>query len=363
MHHDLYASLAEMLAPEALSTVGGHPVTTVRCLPFYTDFAMSGCGPHFLAVETNDGRGPRYVVKRIAQEWDCIVRATDDRYGRSVAIWQQGLLDCSPPETAHPILACAVDEAGWAILMRDVSAALLPPQNFAPLSVADNACILEALAALHATFWEHHDALDPARAFCRPWHLYTSFSPQVCRREAVEPGDLPSWIVAGWAVLERVVEPDVAAVIRGLQEDPQPLCDALARYPQTLVHGDCRAANLGLLRTGCPRVLLLDWQFAALAPPAVDLAWYLYSMRLGLPITKEAAIALYRQSLARRLGTRFSEDWWQPQLALSLLGNFLRTGWDIAYDVFHDESEAVRTGLRRELAWHSAEIRAAVQWL
>jgi hypothetical protein len=45
------------------------------------------------------------------------------------------------------------------------------------------------------------------------------------------------------------------------------------------------------------------------------------------------------------------------------LGDFLRTGWDVAYDALHHESEVVRTGLRRELAWHSAEIRAAVQWL
>ena len=31
-----------------------------------------------------------------------------------------------------------------------------------------------------------------------------------------------------------------------LLEDPRPLCAALGRYPQTLLHGDSKLANIGL---------------------------------------------------------------------------------------------------------------------
>ena len=63
------------------------------------------------------------------------------------------------------------------------------------------------------------------------------------------------------------------------------------------------------------------------APPGVDLAWYLAVNSARLPVPKKAAIACFRRELERRLGNRFDEQWWQPQLELSLLGGFLQLGW------------------------------------
>jgi aminoglycoside phosphotransferase (APT) family kinase protein len=43
--------------------------------------------------------------------------------------------------------------------------------------------------------------------------------------------------------------------------------------PQTLVHGDCHPANLRVIKTGKgPKLVLLDWDTAGLACPAIDLA-------------------------------------------------------------------------------------------
>ena len=82
----------------------------MRLLP--ADAAAGASGNRFLAVETDDGQGQRYILKRISAEWDWIMRATDDRHGREVLLWQRVLLDRLPSQIAHPLVACAVDGTG-----------------------------------------------------------------------------------------------------------------------------------------------------------------------------------------------------------------------------------------------------------
>ena len=94
-----------------------------------------------------------------------------------------------------------------------------------------------------------------------------------------------------WAVLLTRVDPELADLLVALANDPAPLCAALARYPQTLVHGDPRLANLGLRRRPRPGVVLLDWHFAGPSAPAVDLAWYLTTVGHRLPVSRETTIA------------------------------------------------------------------------
>jgi hypothetical protein len=360
MEHTLYPNIDAMLAPEALSALEGRPITDVRCLPF-RPIGFSASGSRFLSLETNAGQGPRYVLKRISLEWDWIMRATDDRHGRSAAIWQRGFLDRLPPDISHAIVACAVDGPGWAILMRDVSTTLVSEDQ--PISTIDSERFLDAMAALHATYWEDPGLADPVLGLCGWQHFYTSLSPQMGRREAGGPDKVPRMILKAWELLETLVAPDVADLISGLLENPQPLCDALARYPQTLVHGDMRLANLGLLHGECPQVVLLDWQFVTSAPPAADLAWYLGDPSQNLPMSNEAVIACYRQRLAQRLGDRFDDRWWQPQLELCLLGDFMRQGWDFILPIMHGKAESKREYWRGQLEWWSEQARAGARWL
>jgi hypothetical protein len=359
MKHQLYTSIDEMLTPKALSELAGQPVTAVRRLPLHSDDSKSGS--HFLMVETNGGQGQRYILKRISMEWDWIMRATDDHLCRSVTLWQHGLYDRLPAEIEHGVVSCATEGSGWAILMRDVEAALLP---YARFDGADNEHILDAMAALHATFLALPDLADPMLGLCNLRHVYTFHSPQTGRREAGGPDGHPRLILEGWDMLQTMIEPDVKDVIYELLENPQPLCNALSRYPQTLLHGDWRQANLGLLRGEPTQVILLDWQLAAVAPPAVELARYLGTTSALLPISKEAAIAYYQQSLAYRLGDRFEESWWRPQLELGLLGGFLQDGWAIALKATHwSEGDGARDHWQADVAWWSEQVRTGVKWL
>lgn len=359
MDYTLYPTIDAMLTPDTLSRLVGQPITRVERRAMHAQYAKSGS--HLLAVETNQGTGPRFILKRVARAWDWQMRATDDDQCRSVTLWTGGLFDRMPAEIEHGTVACARDGEGWAILMRDLGAALLP---YAPLSLADHECILDALASLHATFFEAADLRDPALGIGTLQHVYTMFSPATGHREAAGTDEIPKRILEGWDLLLQLVDADIAGVLRRLSQDPAPLCAALARYPATLVHGDARHANMGLIRDGQPRLVMLDWALAAVAPPAVELGRYLGTNTALLPVSKEHTLGFYRQRLAARLGSRFSHDWWLPQLELGLLGGFVQDGWAMALKSTGWRVPAIQIPhWQADLRWWSAQVRTGLKWL
>lgn len=358
MRHELFSTVDTMLSADVLAALTGQSIAAVRQSPF--PIALGASGSRLFTIETNDGQGPRFVLKLVLAESDWVMRATNDQHGRETLLWQRGIIDRLPAEIARIVVACAKDGPGWAILMRDVSTALLPASSW---NIADTQQLLEALAALHATFWDDAEAFTPAAGFCSLWHYYTSLSPVTASRETKGSDDYPSLVARGWALLDTVVEPDVAALARRLIESPQPLVQALEKFPQTLVHRDMNLGNLGLLRERPTQTALLDWQYAGAAPPGVDLAGFLSEFSAWLPVTKEEVIQAYHDRLARRLGPRFAESWWQPQLELALLGDFVRLAWAYAYHLTHDESRDRQARYQKELAWWSAQARIATRWL
>lgn len=191
---------------------------------------------------------------------------------------------------------------------------------------------------------------------------YTSLSPATCRREeARSPDDFPSLVVRGWDVLEARVEPDSAALLDHLLVDPQPLCAALNRYPQTLILRAITLGHIGVAHGTHPHVVLLDVQFRGCALPAVERATYLSEFAGLLPLPREAVMAQYRQRLVHHLDGRVDDTWWRPQRELALLGNFLRSAWAYLLHIAHDETEERRALFRDEWAWWSGHIFHAVR--
>lgn len=360
MRREVFGSSEELTGPETLSAIEGRRITDVHCEPFHSVDGLSG--GKLWRVGTNGGAGRQYVLKRFSWDSDWVMRATGDERGRAIVSWQTGLLDRLPPEISAEVVACARDGSGWAVLLNDVSAAMIPPGDD-HISEADNEQFMEAMAALNAEFWDEAEAVDPALGFCSLHQRYSALAPRTLRPEASGPDPIPPMALKGWELLPDLVDTDVAAIMGRLLDDPTPLVSALTFYPQTVVHGDWKLGNLGIHRGARQRVVLLDWAFVGPAPPAVELAWYLAVNCARLPVSKEATIAHYRQSLRRRLGDRFDDAWWRPQLELGLLGGFLQLGWPKAYGAARSESEAVRVRERAELAWWSERVREGARWL
>jgi hypothetical protein len=290
------------------------------------------------------------------------MQTTEDWHGRFVANWRHGLLDRLPDEIEHGIIACFTDKDGYGTLMRNFAHAMLPDGEMAE---ADHVCVLDGMAALHAEYWQDKVLSASKFLLCPPQLLFTFTSPHKIKQLAEKlPSFILKMILAGWSQLPSFVEEDLIDEVDSLLLDPTQFCSALARYPQTLVHGDFWRANLGIERGDREKLIVLDWSRPAASVPAFDLLYYLMlSGSSGHPISTEQSILLYKEKLAARLGDDFSETWWQPQLELSYLGVYALLIVFKAYSAINSDHDIQRKQALAELEWWSDKARTGLKWL
>jgi hypothetical protein len=288
--------------------------------------------------------GDRYVLKYQDPRDDWLLRATADPGCRYVRLWEGGLLARLPGVIDHAVVAASFDGEVGMVLLRDVTDQLLPGDR--PFSAAQHARFLDHMAAMHTAFWGWHDDVGLTPLGTR----YLMFSPAVAAAEAARGSSavVPKFMGEGWAALPAVA-PTLAEMVMPLLDDPGPLVAALERVPHTLVHGDWKAANLGVHADG--RTILLDFGEApGEAGPIADLSGYLALNSDLLPESKDDTIATYRAALERHgIST---DDWWDMAVALELLGAMVQFGWEKALG-----------GPGPELAWWEARALEGARWM
>jgi len=273
--------------------------------------------------------GSPYVVKYLDLDTDWTMRATGIDLVVPVELWRRGVLDALPTCIRQPIVGVAQDGPTSVLLMEDVSPWLVPDED-ATIPVAQNERFLDHLAAMHSAFWNTPLRIDVVPTLNR----YLELSPSMAAAELARGSDdlVPRLVSRGWPLLAEVA-PRAASVVVPLAHDPGPLVRALEQTPQTFVHGNWKFDNLGTDDTG--RTVLFDWELSGRGAAAGDLAWYLAINCRRLPVTKEASIELYREALERHgIAT---EEWWERQLALCLVGALVHFGWEKALGGYDDE--------------------------
>lgn len=313
--------------------------TTVHGEPLAGDDGKTGA-----RLERVVANGQRYVLKHLHLADDWVMRATRDVDCRAVSIWRHGWLDGLPGCIDHAVVGAAWDDRpdgrGAVLVLHDVGAWLVPlGDDQLPLDC--HLAFVDHMAQLHAAFWGHHDTIGLLPLATR----LVFFGPQLAETERARGGTdlVPTQLVPeGWGRFAQRA-PDAAEVVFALLDDPTPLIAALSSTPQTLVHGDWKAGNLGRHPDG--RTILLDWALPGIAPACTDIAWYVCLNRVRLPQTKEATLTAYREALERHgIDTG---PWWDRQCALSLLGTLMQFGWEKAL------------GDDAELAWWQARALEA----
>ena len=315
----------------------------VRGEPLAHDDGKTGARLERVVVD-----GQRYVLKHLHQADDWIMRATGDVDCRPLTLWRHGWLDRLPACIDHAVVGAAWEDRrdgrGGVLVMRDVGAWLVP-EGDGELTLAQHRAFIDHMAQLHVAFWGWRDTLGLLPLTQR----LVFFGPRLGERERARGGTdlVPTELVPeGWARFARRA-PRAAEVVFPLLEDPTPLVAALAATPQTLIHGDWKAGNLGSHPDG--RTILLDWAIPGVAPPCMDVAWYVCLNRARLPQTKEDTLRAYRAALERHgIDT---QGWWAHQCALSLLATLLLFGWEKALG---DSEDAAA-----ELAWWQARALEA----
>jgi thiamine kinase-like enzyme len=356
--YEPFTSIEELLNPEVLSRLTGNIVNDVTCSPLSVEGSSSGSG--FQSVRTDGDHAGSYILKHIPALGDWQMRTSGARVCREILTWQTGLLEQLPAEIGHAIVGCAVHDAGWAILMRDDSAGLLYPRD-SQFSMVEHHRILDSMAALHAKFWGQHEVADSSIGYCDLWHRYMWLSPVAVRQEWNDS----NFITKGWDRLYDLLDPGLASDIDDLHNDPQPLCNALVPFPQTVLHGDWWPANLVLHDSDPSRIILLDWAMVGPGPAGVDLARYLAGQISAryIPTSLEAAIAYYCEQLNHHLDVKLNNGEWQSMLELSLIGGFLQFGWKMLELASNEADQDKREFGLASIQWWTPHVETGLRRL
>jgi hypothetical protein len=314
-----------------------------RRVPFRTGDAKSGSSFERVLID-----GQRYVLKTIHVDDDWLARSLGDLGCRPLRVWASGLLDAFPDSIDHTVVGAAagLGRHGWgaALLMRDVSAHLVPPGD-AVVPAAVHARFVDHLAELSARFWGWRDDVGLTPPSLR-WAFFGEAMLEV-ERGRRWPDEVPRIAARGWEAFATRAPADVVELIAALRRAPWALAEAVAGTPSTFLHGDWKMGNLGAHPDG--RTILLDCAYPGEGPACHDLAWYLSLNRARLPESKAAAIDRFRAALERR-GVS-TAGWWDRQLGLCLLGSVVQFGWEKAL------------GDDAELLWWADRARDGARWL
>ena len=290
-------------------------------------------------VTLADGRV--LVVKTIDRRTDWLMRATGDD-GRVFRLWTSGVLTRLPAAIDCAIEAVEERPGGWLVVMRDVADTLVPSGQL--LTRAQSRQVIGAVSALHHTF-----AGSRVDGLCPLVDRLAFLTPAAVRSLHDHP--LRRIVLEGWDRFAALAPEDVGTAIAALLDRPGRLAAALSSYPETLLHGDLKLANIGVAGD---TVVLLDWgTLTGMGPAAVDHAWYLAVNSAAIDASADDLLADVESSLA-------PDD--RAALPLALLAQVLLLGWEKALGATSDDA-ATADRERAGLAWWCRQARAALeQW-
>lgn len=319
----LYSGVDQMLEPAELSRLLERDVTNVEAR--HVDGLRGSTDADFLEVSVDHEAEPSLLVEHVHPATDWVALFTDDTQRRAVRLWSEGVLARLPAVVEPAVIACGEWDDGYGILMPHLGPEML--DEFVPLPGWMDDTILDAMAAMHATFWEDPHLTDPAIGLCSIESQVKNLSPRRARQVYRGEPAWADWIIEGWEdVLPEIIDPGLARDLLALVDDPQPIAEALAPYPKTLVHGDVRPANVGL--TSCDdrvQCHFVDWGRSAYAAPAADLGFYLGFTAVEWQTDADDRIANYETRLRSHLSGGWPPDAWERQREIGLLAGLLQS--------------------------------------
>lgn len=287
--------------------------------------------------------GTRLVRKRVSPEWDWISRATGDD-GRALVMWEYGVFERIPPTVDHATIAVEPEDNGWSVFMRDVSDAMVGPEEVLDRAAVQR--ILAALADVHLAFWA-----ESITGLCGLEDRYHLLSPRTARSETERGHPVGEIISRCWDAFADLVPDEIGTAILSLAERPELLAEQLGQCEQTLVHGDLRLANLGVPDD---RVVLIDWgERTGFAPAPVELASFLVFDAPRLDVSRDDIIADFRILY----GDRFDER----ALQLALIGGMVQLGPNPVLDFVLNGREEARTSAIAQLSWWTEMVSVAFE--
>ena len=340
-----FDSLRALIDQDSLAALFG-PIRTFTRTPLQT-VGYSAATHERIHLTLGDGRARRFVVKRanLAIDWTAI--RSGDRTGREARmLGEPGLAGIWDPIEC-PYVAFAVEGREIGLLMNDLSSWLYPDTRKA-LQTAREDPLLDALAGLHAKYWNTSVTLPWLVSTDRMAGLVDVSLSREGTAVACVPAQLRASIVRGWAlVLERV-----SGKVRDMLTSPtKSLHSYWKGLPRTLIHGDPKVANFALLENG--RIAGFDWALLGLGPASTDLGWYLAINGSRLSRSRGATLDRYRELLQKHLAGALPDATWNGLRRAAIVLGARMLLWSKALSV-----ENGRAGAVEEWNWWVERLEA-----
>jgi hypothetical protein len=285
------------------------------------------------------------VVKRVVPLDGWMGRATRDELGRSARLWLDGQMARLPVQLDTAIQRVEEDSGGYWIHMRDISEHLIGEAR--RLGHDELYPVLGAAAGMHREF--HGEDVPSAT---RLEDFLAIASPATVARESEQLDLAPKQLSAGWEAFAQAMPQDVASAIAELVAAPTPLAAALARDGLTLIHGDLRDDNLGVLGND---VFLIDWDLAAMATPGLEVVWFMLEDAWRIDMSRDEIIRLAFEAEGDLLDER--------GLALGAVAGLCTFGWLLGHSAVVHPDPAERAWATEELAFWLPRVRAGIEAL
>ena len=287
--------------------------------------------------------GTELIAKRVGPASDWLGRITGDR-GRTALLWEAGAFARMPAALDHGIEAVLADGEAWWVLMRDLSSTFLADGR--RLTRTESRRILDIGAALHDEF--AGDVPDGPAALADRVGMS---SRRVAQDERSGSDLLPKQVDAAWDAFADSVPDDVGSEVLKAIDDVAPLAARLeAAGPLTLLHGDLRDDNLGLVGD---TVVLLDWDLATTGTPTVEFAWYLCHDAWRIDATPDEIEADYRAAEGENLN--------ETEVELGMFSGLVQYGWIFGHSLRVHPDPAEQAWARKELEWWVPRVRRALE--
>jgi hypothetical protein len=296
-----------------------------------------------LLLETGEQRS--LVIKRFRVANDWTARRSGDQGGREAAMLAEPALAPIWSAFACPYQGFGAHDGEVVLVMQDLTSQLFPDVR-EPLSERQDDALLQALATLHAQFWE--SAVLELPWLARPQH-YLGLLPQHFDVDPGLPQQFADTVKRGWAAALSRVPDDLREL---LTASPLELATTWQSLPRTLLHGDAKVANFAILPDG--RVAAFDWALIGAGPCTIDLGWYIAVNATRLSRSKEQTLARYRELLSERLAAPLADSLWDELVRVAIRNGARTLLWSKALAL-----EADRPGARAEWNWWLDQLTAA----
>jgi hypothetical protein len=287
-----------------------------------------------------DGRS--LIAKRIVPGKNWIDLHTKDE-GREALLFTSGVLGRMPDAIDHAVVAAERDGEAWWVVMRDVSASLLPDGK--RLSRDEHRRILTAANGMWEEFWG-----EQVPHVCTLHDCFGLFSPAIADAERDGLDLLPKQYEAFWEAFAEAADSDVAEAVLALTEDPAPLVAELDACGTTLIHADIRDEQIGL---DDDRLVLLDWGRASQGHPVVDFFWSICHNGWRVDATHDELVGDFRHARGERDDPRAVD--------LGVIAGLVMYGWVFGHSAAFHPDPAEREWARDELGWWVPRARRALE--